>query len=56
VRADFDTVYSYIGAAPSGSSESAAVWRITRITISPAVVVETAVDVAWDDRFTETYS
>jgi hypothetical protein len=58
-RHDFASGFSYCGVAPSGSTDDASVWTITRLTISAAGAVtatETASGVAWDDRLTETYS
>lgn len=52
------TFYSYIGVAPNGSAESADVWYISRILINPngTTSTQTATDVAWTDRLTETYT
>ncbi len=55
VLSDFDAPYSYMGVAPAGSATSASVWTITRIDTTGPVVTAIAVDVAWDDRLTETY-
>jgi hypothetical protein len=55
-RSDFVDPYSYIGIAPVGSAESAAVWKITRIEIvGNTITVTVATNVKWDDRLTETY-
>lgn len=51
--------YSYMGLAPYGSSESAAVWTIHRTTVSSAgsvTATATATSVRWSDRLTATYS
>lgn len=55
VRSDQDGNYSYIGTAPKGSLDSSSVWKITRILLDDASTTM-AVDVAWDDRLTETYA
>lgn len=58
-RHDWTGTYSYCGTALEGSSESSAVWSITRIQFSGAgAVVSTAyaTNVAWTDRTTATYS
>ena len=55
-----DAYYSYIGVAPNGSTESADVWFITRITVfqngTSTDPSPTAEDVAWTDRLTVIYS
>jgi hypothetical protein len=56
VRSAFLSPHSYIGTAPEGSSEAAAVWTITRIDVGPPAVTTTATSVAWDDRLTATYT
>jgi hypothetical protein len=56
VRSDFVNPYSYIGVAPVGSLESAAVWTITRIDIGPPVVTTTATNIEWDSRLTASYT
>jgi hypothetical protein len=56
VRADVSGGYSYIGTALTGSAEGSAVWTITRIELSSPPVVTTAVDVAWTNRGTASYS
>lgn len=56
VRADVSGGYSYIGTALTGSSEAGAVWTITRIELSSPPVVTTAVDVAWTNRGTASYT
>lgn len=57
-RHDLVLPYDYCGTAPSGSAETAAVWTITRLTMSAAGVV-TATDilynVKWSDRLTLAY-
>lgn len=54
---------TYIGTAPVGSAESAAVWRIKKLVSYPSggldllfVDGNTDVDSAWTDRATYTYS
>lgn len=49
---------SYCGRAPAGSSDSAAVWAITRITVAAdgSVTTATASGVAWIDYLTATYA
>lgn len=58
VRADTVANLSYLGTAPTGSLEGAAVWDITRITLNAdgTVVTATALDVAWSDHLTATYT
>lgn len=48
----------YAGYAISGSSESAAVWTITRITINSdgSVTTASATNVAWSNRASVIYS
>lgn len=49
----------YCGVAPEGSAESAAIWTITRLTISTTGSVTatgTATNVKWTDRLTATYT
>lgn len=52
--------YSFIGVAPNGSSESADVWFITRVTVfqdgTSTDPSPTAEDVAWTDILTVTYT
>jgi hypothetical protein len=58
-RHDYVAPYSYCGTAPAASGDDDPVWTIVRLTISAAGAVtatETATNVAWDDRLTETYS
>jgi hypothetical protein len=58
VRHDFQGVYSYIGKAPQLSSESANVWKITRIQVltDGNVLVTQATNVSWTGRLTHTYN
>jgi len=58
VRHDFQGVYSYIGKAPQMSSESANVWKITRIQIltDGNVLITQATNVSWTNRLTNTYT
>lgn len=48
----------YAGIAPSGTAESAALWTITRLTISDSgsVTTATASNVAWSNRASVIYS
>jgi hypothetical protein len=50
--------YLYCGQAVSGSSESANVWDISRLSISSsgATLTQTTSSAAWTDRYTYTYS
>jgi hypothetical protein len=56
-RHDFN-VFDYLGKAASGSSESANVWTITRLTIASngSVTKGVATNVNWTDRYTHIYS
>jgi hypothetical protein len=57
-RSAFSSPNSYIGRAPaSGAADSALVWTITRITVSPDGTTATAVatNVNWTDYLTHTY-
>lgn len=57
-EADYQGTTSYIGRAVQGSLFSEAVWRIKRVltTASGEVQnIDTAIDVAWDNRTTATY-
>ena len=56
-RHDFN-VYDYLGKAPSGSSESASVWTITRLTIASdgTATPGTATNVTWTGRYTHIYT
>jgi hypothetical protein len=58
VRHDFQGVYSYVGKAPQMSSESANVWKITRIQIltDGNALVTQATNVSWTNRLTNTYT
>lgn len=58
IRHDWADPYDYWGIAIAGSDEADSVWRITRIAVSIGGVTTTtvALDVAWDDRATETYA
>lgn len=49
---------SYLGSAVHGSAESAAVWRIVRITVASngTCTTGTATNVKWTDRYTATYT
>ena len=55
---DLNINYLYCGQAESGSSESASVWEITRLSISSsgATTPNSASNVAWTDRYIVTYS
>lgn len=57
IRGASDGFSSYVGQAPVGSSESAAVWTITKITLNSDGSVSTgiATDAVWADRLTEVY-
>lgn len=58
-RHDIAGVHDYCGHAPIGSAEAAAVWTITRLTISPegfVTAAQTATGAAWTDRLTLTYN
>lgn len=57
-RHDWVSPYSYDATAPLGSLNSEAVWTIARIEVAGdgSTTVLHAVDVAWDDRLTATYS
>jgi hypothetical protein len=50
--------YLYLGEAPSGSSESADVWDISRLSISSSgeTLTQTTSSAAWTNRYTYTYS
>lgn len=56
-RHEWTGTYDYCGYAVAGSSESAAVWTITRLTIATDGTVTTGrtVGVKWSDRATATY-
>ena len=55
---DININYLYCGQAISGSSESANVWDISRLSISSsgATLTQTTSSAAWTDRYTYTYS
>jgi hypothetical protein len=55
---DININYLYCGQAISGSSESADVWDISRLSISSsgATLTQTTSSAAWTDRYTYTYS
>lgn len=55
---DGSNSYDYNGYAPQGSSESANVWTITRLTINAYGISTSAyaVNVAWTDRLSVTYT
>jgi hypothetical protein len=55
VRADYVAPYSYMGTAPTGSSEEDEVWTVTRISTTSPVTVNVVVEVAWADRETADY-
>jgi hypothetical protein len=57
-RHDYVAPYSYCGKAVIDSLESESVWTITRIELATngTTTVTHAVDVAWDDRLTATYT
>jgi hypothetical protein len=56
-RHDFN-VYDYLGKAASGSSESASVWTITRLTIASdgTATIGTATNVTWTGRYSHIYT
>lgn len=57
ILSDFVTPYSYMGVAPSGSSELSNVWKITRINVTQATPsTSTATAVAWSNRLSVAYS
>jgi hypothetical protein len=51
-RHDLVLPYDYCGYAPSGSAETAAVWTITRLTMSAAGVV-TATDILYNVKWSD---
>jgi hypothetical protein len=57
-RHDYNGVYSYCGLAVFGSSESAAVWTISRIEITSggSTITTSATNVTWTGRYTHTYT
>ena len=57
-EADYVGTTSYIGRAVQGSAFSSPVWRIKRVTTTSdgdLINIDTATDVAWDNRTTATY-
>jgi hypothetical protein len=61
VRVDDATTYQYFGFAAAGSSESDAVWKISRWTVAnPQAMMwadgNTAYDNIWTDRASLTYT
>lgn len=57
-ESDFQTPYLYCAYAPAGSLTSQAVWEIERITVNldGTVLVQSASNVAWDNRYTVIYT
>jgi hypothetical protein len=57
-ESDFQSPYQYCGYAPAGSLTSQAVWEIERITVNldGTVLVQSASNVAWDNRYTVIYT
>ena len=57
-ESDFQSPYQYCGYAPAGSLTSQAVWEIDRITVKldGTVLVQSASNVAWDNRTTVIYT
>lgn len=59
ILSDVSGSTNYIGIAPSGSATSATIWTIYRTIYNSGGSVTSdlsAVNVAWDNRYTETYS
>ena len=59
ILSDVSGSTNYIGIAPSGSATSATIWTIYRTIYDSGGSVTSdlsAVNVAWDNRYTETYS
>jgi hypothetical protein len=58
VRHDYTEPYSYVGKAPQFSLEGSNVWEITRIqNLTDAnVLITTALNVNWTNRYTHIYS
>jgi hypothetical protein len=57
-ESDYDGTISYIGRAIEGSTFDQAVWRIKRVTTNAAgaaLNIDTALNVAWNNRLTATY-
>lgn len=57
-RNDWVAPYSYCGTAADGALESDAVWQIDRIQVTNTgdIIVMSANNVAWDNRYTVTYT
>jgi head-tail adaptor len=57
VRADWVSPYAYTGTAPLGSSESVAVWNVTRTQVleDGDVTVTRAIGIKWASRLTAVY-
>jgi hypothetical protein len=57
-ESDFQSPYQYCGYAPAGSLTSQAVWEIDRINVNldGTVLVQSASNVAWDNRYTVIYT
>ncbi len=57
-RSDWVAPYSYCGTAPTGSAESSNVWTIKRIEVlnDGNVIVLSAINVAWTNRYTVPYT
>ena len=58
-RHDWTGTYDYLGTAPVGTAESAAAWRIVRLTINAAGAVtanQSATNATWTGRAGHTYS
>lgn len=56
LRSDMVSPYSYVGVAVLNSSESANVWKITRISTTTPITSTTATNVAWTNRLSVVYS
>lgn len=56
VLSDYVAPYSYIGVAVAGSTQNAAVWKITRINTSLPITTATATNIAWTNRLSGVYS
>ena len=57
-ESDYAGIVSYIGRAPEGNTFDQTVWRIKRVTTTEAgevLNIDTALNVAWDNRTTATY-
>ena len=55
---DWSSPYNYCGSAPTGTSTASNMWLIYRIQISidGSTTVKSAINVAWNDRYTVTYT